>query len=120
MEIKFHTVNANQHHVDRHLLDENPINMDVHRQNRPMPSTCAQINNVAGISEDLNSIVLGNHMECKGVNIFPHYINSSESYDEKTTNMSTYIYSTSANLQKNQRPRQGASALGSVQYEESI
>ena len=71
-------VNANQHQVDGH--------QDV-RQIHQMPSTSVHTNIGAGISDDPDSVVVGNNEESQGVlEIFTHFINSGESFNRKDYN----------------------------------
>jgi len=80
------TVNANQHHIDRHQLDiVNPNNMDI-QQIHHIPSTNAHTNISARTSEDPDSNSLGNIKESQRVNkISTNYIDSGESFNRKTT-----------------------------------
>jgi hypothetical protein len=71
--------------------------MDV-QQIHHIPSTSAQNNISARTSEDLNSIVVGNHDESQGVQqISINYIDSRESYNRKTTNVVIYFATKIAN-----------------------
>jgi len=79
-------VNANQHHVDRHILDtENPNNMDV-QQIHHISSTNVHANINARTLEDPDSNILGNIEESQRVNeVSTYYIDSGESFNRKTT-----------------------------------
>ena len=63
-----------------------------------MPSTSVHTNIGAGISDDPDSVVVGNNEESQGVlEIFTHFINSGESFNRKDYNYRQYFSSKIAN-----------------------
>jgi len=107
------TVNANQHHADRHQLDiVNPNNMDI-QQIYHIPSINARTNTSARTSEDPDSNSLGNIEESQRVNeISTNYIDSGESFNRKTTIVDiNFASKIASNLQLDPEPKTMAECI---------
>ena len=86
------SVNASQLHVDRHKMGS------IHPVDGKPPQPSSIVHTMTGISEYLDSTVLGNHEESPRVNnIFRNYIHSGESYNYKPTTVDIHFSTMIAN-----------------------